>query len=327
MQVADRLLRRADKQHQQRAWIAFPYAVMKKFGDDQAGNLAALIAYYGFLSLFPLMMVLVTLLGLLLRNNPELQDTIRTSALANFPVLGGQISSNIHSLRGSGLALGIGLGLALWAGLGVMKVLQTAMNAVWNVPYRHRPNFWVSLLRAIIMLLVLGVITIASAAAGSVGGGSDSWLLGILGIAMSVVLNLVLFLLAFRILTSEDVTWGDVFPGALGAALAWTTLQAIGGYIVSHQLQGASNTYGTFAIVIGLLAWIYLGAQVTLVAAEVNVVRKRRLWPRAIVQPPLTEADERALKSYAEQEERRPEEDVTVRIEESAQWRNNRHPS
>jgi YihY family inner membrane protein len=307
MQAADRLLRRADKQHRQRAWIAFPYAVMKKFGDDQAGNLAALIAYYGFLSLFPLMMVLVTLLGLLLRDNPELQDTIRTSALANFPVLGEQISSNVDPLRGSGLALGIGLGLALWAGLGVMKVLQTAMNAVWNVPYRARPNFWVSLLRAIIMLFVLGVITIASAAAGSVGGGSESWLLRIFGIATSVALNLVLFLLAFRILTSEDVTWADVFPGAVVAAVAWTTLQAIGGYIVSHQLQGASNTYGTFAIVIGLLAWIYLGAQVTLFAAEVNVVRKRRLWPRAIVQPPLTEADERALKSYAEQEERRPE--------------------
>jgi uncharacterized BrkB/YihY/UPF0761 family membrane protein len=185
------------------------------------------------------------------------------------------------------------------------------------------------------MLLVLGVITIASAAAGSVGGGSDNWLLAIFGIAMSVVLNLVLFLLAFRILTSEDVTWGDVFPGAVVAALAWTTLQAIGGYVVSHRLQGASPTYGTFAIVIGLLAWIYLGAQVTLFAAEVNVVRKRRLWPRAIVQPPLTEADERALKSYAEQEERRPEEDVDVRIEgsvdvrieESVQGRNNRHPS
>jgi inner membrane protein YhjD len=280
---------------------------MKKFGDDQAGNLAALIAYYGFLSLFPLMMVLVTLLGLLLRNNPELQDTIRTSALANFPVLGGQISDNVDSLPGSGLALGIGLALALWAGLGVMKVLQTAMNAVWNVPYRARPNFWVSLLRAIIMLLVLGVITIASAAAGSVGGGSDNWLLAIFGIAMSVVLNLVLFLLAFRILTSEDVTWADVFPGALIAAVAWTTLQATGGFIVSHRLQGASDTYGAFAIVIGLLAWIYLGAQVTLFAAEVNVVMKRRLWPRAIVQPPLTEADERAFKSYAEQEERRPE--------------------
>jgi YihY family inner membrane protein len=316
-----------DKQHQQRAWVAFPYAVMKKFGDDQAGNLAALIAYYGFLSLFPLMLVLVTLLGMLLRNNPELQDTIRTSALANFPVIGEEISKNVHSLRGSGLALGIGLALALWAGLGVMKVLQTAMNAVWNVPYRHRPSFWLSLLRAMLLLLVLGVITVASAAAGSVGAGSDSWLLGIAGIAISVLLNLVLFLLAFRILTTEDVAWGDVFPGALIAALAWTVLQAVGGYIVSHQLQGASDTYGTFAMVIGLLAWIYLGGQITLFAAEVNVVRKRRLWPRAIVQPPLTDADERALRSYAEQEERRPEVDVIVRIEETATSPNDMHSS
>ena len=317
MQAADRLLRRVDKQHQQRAWVAFPYAVMKKFGDDQAGNLAALIAYYGFLSLFPLMLVLVTLLGMLLRNNPELQDTIRTSALATFPVIGEEISKNVHSLRGSGLALGIGLALALWAGLGVMKVLQTAMNAVWNVPYRDRPSFWLSLLRAMLLLLVLGVITVASAAAGSVGAGSDSWLLGIAGIAISVLLNLVLFLLAFRILTTEDVTWGDVFPGAMVAALSWTVLQALGGYIVSHQLQGASDTYGTFATVIGLLAWIYLGAQMTLFAAEVNVVKKRRLWPRAIAQPPLTEADERALRSYVEQEERRPEEHVSVRIEQT----------
>jgi YihY family inner membrane protein len=327
MQAADRLLRRVDKQHQQRAWVAFPYAVMKKFGDDQAGNLAALIAYYGFLSLFPLMLALVTLLGMLLRNNPELQDTIRTSALANFPVIGEEISKNVHSLRGSGLALGIGLALALWAGLGVMKVLQTAMNALWNVPYRHRPSVWLSLLRAMLLLLVLGVITVASAAAGSVGAGSDSWLLGIAGIAISVLLNLVLFLLAFRILTTEDVAWGDVFPGALIAALAWTVLQAVGGYIVSHQLQGASDTYGTFAMVIGLLAWIYLGGQITLFAAEVNVVRKRRLWPRAIVQPPLTDADKRALKSYAEQEERRPEEDIIVRIEEAATSPSDKHSS
>ena len=314
MQAAERLLRRVDEQHQRRAWIALPYAVMKKFGDDQAGNLAALIAYYGFLSLFPLMLVMVTLLGLLLRNNPGLRATIKASALANFPVIGDDISRSVQSLRGSGLALAVGLVVAVWAGVGVLKVLQTAMNTVWNVPYRHRPNFFTSLLRALITLFVLGVITIASAAAGSVGAGSDNWALGIAGVAISVVLNLVLFLLAFRILTTAEVTWGDVFPGAAVAALAWTVLQAVGGYVVSHQLQGASDTYGTFATVIGLLAWIYLGAQVTLFAAEVNVVRKRRLWPRAIVQPPLTDADERALKSYAEQEERRPEEDVDVRI-------------
>jgi YihY family inner membrane protein len=283
-----------------------------------------LIAYYGFLSLFPLMLVLVTSLGMLLRNHPELQVAVQASALANFPVIGEEISSNVHPLRGSGLALGIGLAFALWAGIGVVKVLQTAMNAVWNVPYRLRPNVWVSLLRAMLMLIVLGVITIASAAAGSVGAGSDGWLLGIAGITISVMLNMILFLLAFRILTTENVTWGDVFPGAVVAALGWTILQTLGGYIVSHQLQGASDTYGTFAIVIGLLAWIYLGAQMTLFAAEMNVVRKRRLWPRAIAQPPLTDADERALRSYAEQEARRPEEDISVRIDRGRTFPNDK---
>jgi uncharacterized BrkB/YihY/UPF0761 family membrane protein len=102
------------------------------------------------------------------------------------------------------------------------------------------------------------------------------------------------------------------------AAIAWTILQALGGYYVSHQLQGASQTYGTFATVIGLMAWLYLGAQMTFFAAEINVVRRRRLWPRAIVQPPLTEADRRALTYYAKQEERRPEEEVDVVVQDRA---------
>ena len=318
MNAAERLVRRADRAHRRRPWIAFAYAVVKKFGDDQAGNLAALISYYGFFSLFPLLLVMVTVLGMLLKGNTELQQAIQGSALANFPVIGTQISKSVHSLHGSGLALGIGIALALWAGLGVLKVMQTAMNTVWNVPYRYRPNFVRSLLRAALMLVVLGVITLASAAAGSVGAGSDSRAFGALGIVISLLLNFVLFMLAFRILTTQDVSWADVRPGALVAAVTWTVLQALGGYYVSHQLQGATATYGTFATVIGLLAWIYLGAQVTLLAAEANVVKKRRLWPRAIVQPPLTDADERALTSYAEQEERRPEEDVRVRIEDRA---------
>jgi YihY family inner membrane protein len=318
MQSATSVVRRVDEAHQRHPWIAFPVAVVKKFGDDQAGNLAALVAYYGFFSLFPLMLVFVTILGMALRGNPDLQQRIQQSALADFPVIGDQISQNVHSLSGSGPVLVIGIVLALWAGLGVMKSMQTAMNTVWNVPYRQRPNFFVSILKALLMLVVLGVVTVASAAAGAVGAGSGNRLLGVLGLALSLGLNLVLFLLAFRILTTEDVSWGDVFPGAAVAAVTWTLLQAVGGYYVSHQLQGASETYGTFATVIGLLAWLYLGAQMTLVSAEVNVVRKRHLWPRSIVQPPLTGADKHALEHYAEQEERRPEEEVQVRIQDRA---------
>ena len=315
MNVAEKAVRGADRFHQRRRWLAFPYAVVKKFGDDEAGNLAALVAYYGFFSVFPLMLVFVTILGMVLRGNTGLQDSIVQSALAKFPVVGTQISNNIHSLTGSGLALGVGIALTLWAGLGVVKVMQTAMNTVWNVPYRYRPNFRRSTIRALIMLAVLGVITVASAAAGSVGAASHTWWRVAIGLLVSLLLNFVLFMLAFRILTTENVSWGDVRPGAIIGAVAWTVLQALGGYYVAHQLRGASDTYGTFAAVIGLLAWIYLGAQVTLFAAEVNVVKKRRLWPRGIVQPPLTEADERALSDYAKQQERRPEERVDVTID------------
>jgi membrane protein len=316
--TAERIARRADRAHRRRPWLAFPYAVLKKFGDDQAGNLAALISYYGFFSLFPLMLVLVTVLGMVLQANSELQARIQSSALANFPVIGEEIDSNVRALGGSGVTVAIGVALALWAGIGVLRVMQTAMNTIWNVPFRHRPNFVKTLLRAVIMLVVLGLVTIAAAGAGSVGSGNDNALLSLLWVAISLLLNFLLFVLAFRILTSEDLSWGDVWLGAAIAAIAWTALQALGGYIVRHQLEGATQTYGTFATVIGLLAWIYIGAQVTLLAAEVNVVKKRRLWPRAIVQPPLTDADARALASYVRQEERRPEQNVDVRIDDRA---------
>jgi YihY family inner membrane protein len=309
------LLRKLDAFQKRHAAIGFPFAVVKKFGDDQAGNLAAVIAYYGFFSLFPLLLVLVTVLGMVLRNNPDLQTRILDSALANFPVIGTEISRNVHALGGSGVTLAVGIALTLWSGLGVIKATQAGMNAVWNVPFEHRPNFLKATLRALIVLGVLGVLTLTSAAAGSVGGGSGQGWLVILGLAVSLTMNLLLFLLAFRILTSENLTWGDVLPGAAVGSVAWTTLQALGGFYVSYQLQGASDVYGTFAVVIGLLAWIFIGAQITLLAAEVNVVRKRRLWPRSLVQPPFTDADVQALTRYAKQEDRRPEERIDVEVD------------
>jgi len=281
-------VRGVDTFQQRRAWIAFPYAVFRKFGEDQAGNLAALIAYYGFFSVFPLLLVLVTVLGMVLRGHPGLQARVLSSALAQFPVLGTQIQRNIGSLRGGGLALVIGVALTLWSGLGVVKATETAMNGIWNVPFRKRPNFMFSTLRALLMLAVLGAITLAAAIAGSVGAGSGAWLKVIAGVLLSLVLNFALFLLAFRILTAVPAAWEDLWIGAAVGAAAWTILQALGGYYVSHQLRSASEVYGAFGVVIGLLAWIYLGAQITLLGAEVNVVRARQLWPRSLVEePPL----------------------------------------
>ena len=171
------------------------------------------------------------------------------------------------------------------------------------------------------MLAVLGTITVASIFLAGLGttSGQLGFALRILGLAGSLALNLSLYLLAYRILTRKDLTWGQVFPGAAVAAVLWTLLQAIGGFYVTHQVKNAGSTYGTFAVVIGLLVWIYLGAQLTLLCAEINVVNVRRLWPRSLIQPPLLEADERTLTDAARVEERRPEEKIDVSFGQEGQ--------
>jgi Virulence factor BrkB len=134
---------------------------------------------------------------------------------------------------------------------------------------------------------------------------------------ISLLLNLGLFLLVYRVLTRLNLRWRDVAPGAIAAAVLWTLLQALGGLYVSHTIQGASNVYGTFATVIGLLVWIYLGAQLTLYCAEINVVRARRLWPRSLAPPPLTQADRRVMRSGALAERRRPDQHIEVTFDSS----------
>jgi membrane protein len=314
-----RLVERIDRFQQRHRALAFPFAVVKKFGDDQAGNLAALIAYYGFFSLFPLLLVFVTVMGFVLNGNSGLFAALQRSVLRQFPVIGTDIK--LRALPGDGVALAVGVVTTLWAGMGVTQAAQNAMNQIWDVPKKDRPNFLISRLRGLLMLAVLGTITVASIFLAGLGttSGQLGFALRILGLAGSLALNLALYLLAYRILTRKDLTWGQVFPGAAVAAVLWTLLQAIGGFYVTHQVKNAGSTYGTFAVVIGLLVWIYLGAQLTLLCAEINVVNVRRLWPRSLIQPPLLEADERTLTDAARVEERRPEEKIDVSFGQEGQ--------
>lgn len=287
------VVRRIDAYQRRHRVLAFPAAVVKKFGDDRAGRHAALIAYYGFFSLFPLLLVFVTILGFVLRDNPSVQAEILSSTLANFPIIGDQIRDNIGSLSGSGVALIAGLATALWAGLGVVRIFQSSMDEVWGVPQERRPNMIASVLRSAAMLAFLGAAAVASAVIGSLAtaaGSSPPVRIG--SVALTLVLDFGLFLFAFRMLTFADVSWRDVMPGAAVAAVAWTILHAAGGWYLGNRLQGATQIYGFFAIVIGLLAWITIAAQATLLAAEVNVVRVKRLWPRSLVasgEPPAAD--------------------------------------
>lgn len=304
-----------DRRQQQSPRISFLAAVIKKFGDDQAGQLAALIAYYGFVSLFPLLLVLVTILGFVLQGDPGEQKRILDGALGQFPIVSDQLK--LHSLTGSGIGLTIGVLGSLLAGMGITGATQNAFNRIWSVPFKDRPNFISAHLRGLGMLVILGTLSIVSTtAAGFVGSSSHAAPDVIVGVMLAFLLNLALFMTAFKLLTAVDVGWRDLLPGVIVASVFWQLLQHLGGFYIDHELKHTGPLYGTFALVLGLLAWLYLGAQLTIFAAEINVVRMRKLWPRSFFSDPLLEADRRALTSSAEVEERVEEENVEVSFDQ-----------
>jgi membrane protein len=304
-------------------WAGFPVAVVYKYVDDQGNYLAALITYYGFLSLFPLLLLLVTVLGYALHGNADLQQRVLSSALRQFPVIGDQLASNIHSLHGNLLALVVGVLGSVYGGIGVAQAGQGAMNKIWGVPRNARPNPIKARLISFLLLLVVGggvlLTTVLSAlSTGAEAYGAD---LGvgsrILTTVAAVVVNALLFIFAFRVLTARAISTRQVRDGAIAAAITWQLLQVVGTYFVGHALKGASATYGVFGLVLGLIAWIYLGAVTVVLCAEVNVVRVNRFWPRSLLTPftdnvQLTAGDRRAYGSYPVTEKHKGFQNVEV---------------
>jgi YihY family inner membrane protein len=312
---------RFDRYQERHRWLGFPLAVHQKYSEDQGGYLAATIAYYGFFSIFPLLLVFVSVLGFALSGHPGLQHSIVHSALGQFPVIGDALQ--VQALRGSGLAIALGGAAALWSGMGIFLAAENAMNQLWGVPFRRRPDFVRTRGRALLLLVVLGAGAIVSTVVGSLGtvgaGFGPAW--KALSIVLATGLNFCLFWVAFRTLTSRDVTWRQVRGGAIAAAVLYEVLQLVGGFYIGHVLRNASTTYGTFAIVIGLLSWIYLAAHITLLAAEGNVVATERLWPRSfslVFERTATDADRRALEQRSRVEERRQDQDIDVTFDADA---------
>ncbi len=293
MNRVKRAVHAADTLQQRHAWLAVPVAVWKKFGDDQAGNQAALIAYYAFVAIFPLLLVLVTVLNIVLKNDPGLQHRLLNSALGQYPVIGQQLG-HISPLTQTGLPLVVGLLGTFFGARGVATAIQNALNTVWEIPIARRPGFPWSLLRSFGLMVVIGLgligTTILSGAAGRVFGPGAT----VATVAAALVLNIGVFWLSFRLGTAKEIGWRQLRLGAVIAGAIWQILQYVGTYFVSHQLAHASPVYGTFAVVIGLLAWLYLEAELTLYAVQINVVTEYRLWPRAIAPPPYTQVEERS---------------------------------
>lgn len=314
MNFVERIARRADSTQQGIRPIAFAFGVFKKFGDDRGSSLAALLTFYGFLSLFPLLLVLVTVLGFFGGGPHSWVRRVENSAFSQFPVVGTKLSTNIHGLQGrSVLGLVVGIVVVLWGSQGAIQTAQYAQSEIWNIPGVNRPSFWARLGRTYSMIVVLGLFLLVSTVmAGLVTIGHHGGP-AVVGAALtSFVVNIGLFIVAFRLLTPKQIPWNDMVPGAIIGAAGWTLLQFFGGLVVEHSLRNTSKEYGTFALVLGLIGFLYLAAQVTIYASEFNVVRVRHLWPRGMVQPPLTVADKEVLSSIALEGKRRPEQFVAT---------------
>jgi membrane protein len=304
------LLHRIDLFQRERPWTAIPVAVVKKFGDDGANREAALIAWWAFFSMFPLLLLFTAILGFVLAGDQGLQDSIRTSALSNFPVLGPSLARG--TLNGSGKALVVGVVGALLSGTAVTLAAQDAFNKIYAVPRRERPDPLRARLRGLGLLLTLGALQIVATGATAVVAGLGGFAVGLLGTAAGLLVNLLLFFAVFRLLTDGSVPTAHLRPGIVTAAILWTVLLRVGGIYTEHVVKDAGNTYGTFAAVIGLLTWLYVGARVVVYSAEFNSVLTARLWPRSLLGEPQTEADFRAKAAVARVEEQVDDERITA---------------
>jgi len=312
----EKILRHIDAFQQSHAPLAFLYGVVKKYGDDNGSNLCILLTYSVFTTIFPLLLLLVTLLGLVLSDNATLRHDVLHSTFSEFPVVGSALASNIHVLKSNsafGLVIGI-VGL-IYGSTSLASTGLWVMNEAWSIPSTERPNYVTRLLHSLFFLLILGFGLLVTTVVSSFGTfGHHGPALSILADLVAVAINIGIYLLAFRVLTSKSVTTKSLLPGAIVAGVAWTILQGFGGFVVGHYLKDDSEIYGTFGTVLGLIAWIYLGTEITVYGVELNAVLHRKLWPRSLMSPPLTSADQEALSLVALVRQRKPQMQIITRI-------------
>jgi membrane protein len=297
-----------DRLQQRNRAVGVIVAVIYKYIDDQGGYLAALITYYAFVSLFPLLLLLTTGLGVLLAGRPGLKAQVLQSTLSQFPVIGSQLQQP-EGLSGGAVAVVVGVLGALYGGLGVGLAVQNAMDSVWAVPRNVRPDPISSRRRSLRLLLVLGSAAIATTLLSGVGHATSS--LGVFGrigiIIIAVGINALICLTAFRVTTARELSYRQVWPGAVAAAIIWQVLQWFGAGYIGHVVKSASATNSVFALVLGMLAFLFLVSSTLVLCAEINVVLVEQLHPRALLTPftdqvDLTPADRKTYTRKAKAE-------------------------
>lgn len=311
------LVRKVDAFQQRHPVLAFPFAVVKKFGDDAGGYQAALLTYYGFLSLFPILLVVSTLLQLLFANDPAMRAEVSENISDYFPLLGTQLQENVQSMGKTGLGLVIGLLITLYGARGFADALRFTLDDMWQVPKSDRTGFPKSIGQSLLIMLVGSLGFLATVAASSVTSGFSHaiWMKVLYNLLSAGILMLALTFI-FRIATSRSFSFKTMALGAGIAAAIVQLLITFGGILVAGQLKTMDSLYGAFAIVLGLLFWLYLLARVLVYCAEIDTVRHFALWPRSLSgqDKMRTKADHRAYRLYAKRERQieTPKEKVRV---------------
>jgi membrane protein len=313
---------RLDRYQRRHRRMGLPIAVVYKFLDDQGTYLAAIITYYAIVSLFPLLLLLSTVLNFVLAGRPDLQQDVLNSALGQFPVVGDQLSDPA-AISGNGVALVVGILGTIYGGLGVAQAVQNAMNTIWRVPRNARPNPIKSRARSLLLLLVLGLAVIGTTILSALGSNSDAFGasvgvgIKVLLILLSLVVNSAVFVLGIKIATARRLPWHCVVRGAIAAAASWQLLQYFGTVYVGNVVRHATALNSVFAFVLGLIVWIYLEAVVMVFAVEYDAVRELQLYPRSLLTPftdnvHLTGADRRAYTGMATAQQAKGFEDIAV---------------
>lgn len=310
--LVQRAIANLDRFQRRVPFVGFCYAVIKKYGDDAGGRLAALITYYGFLSVFPILLLAVVTVTNLLAGNPELRIRAIDSIVP--PELRATVDHAVTSLPTGGLPLVFGIVGLLLTGAGVVFSAQEALNHLAAVPHRRRFGWFPRYLRSFAMLAVLflavlsiGALTVVAAELPDVGEAPR-----IASAAGILLICFAMLLAAPTLLIAAPTPWRALWPAATAGAVVVAAILLVLGPLLTRFVQRSGPVYGSFATIVGLFALLYLVSQALVYCAELAVVRHTRLWPRALDIADPTEADRRALARLARIELRTDPEHITV---------------
>ena len=306
-----------------------PLGVVYKFFDDQGGYLAAVLTYYAFVSIFPVLLIASAVLGFVLQGQPALQQDILNSALAQFPIVGDQLGRP-EGIQGSTSAVVIGALTALYGIIGLGQAAQNTVNVTWGIPRNSRLNPVISRLRGAAWLVLAGLSLVVVATLSSLGsnleifggdpGGAVKWL----ALVATVVLTTGVLLVMLQLSTPRREPYRQLLPGAIFIAMGWQALQFGGNAYVEHVIKKASSMNAVFAVVLGLMALIYIGTVIAMIGLEINVVLAKKLYPRALLTPftddvRLTEADQQVYREYAKAQRHKGFERIEVTFEKESE--------